>query len=199
MADELERLRADAVAGDEGAWRTLFERLHPGVERRVRGSRSFAGFRRSEDDVREVVTAVFERLRRDRHRALRLCQEWLGRHADKTFDDWLSIVTTNVLRDYVSARLGAGEPTFDAGIAADDLEPAAVGRRRMGSATLTSARQLGAVAKAKLSPDQLAVLDDWLQGFDFDEVAARHGVPDGRAAERIVRAALARVRRHVDA
>src|SRR5690606_19480555 len=102
-----EDLVGRAAAGDPAAWRELFEALLPGVERRIRGSRSFAGFRDDDDAVRDVVTLVFERLRHDGCRALRLYGPWRARHPDKGFADWLTIVTTNALRDYVSRRLGA--------------------------------------------------------------------------------------------
>jgi hypothetical protein len=189
------------ATGDGEAWPPLFAALLPAVERRVRGSRSFAGFRRSEDDVREVVTAVFERLRRDDFRALRLYGPWRDKHPARGFADWLTIVTTNVIRDYVSAQLTAmaddrgDRQPIDPGELADGARG---GRRRHGSTTLTSVHELVAAAAEKLTMAQQAALDGWLQGYEFDELAAMNSLATGREAEKLVRAALARLRRHVE-
>jgi hypothetical protein len=53
------------------------------------------------------MTRVFERLCRDDFRALRLYLQWQERNTTRQFDDWLTVVTTNVARDYVEERLGA--------------------------------------------------------------------------------------------
>jgi hypothetical protein len=68
----------------------------------------------------------------------------------------------------------------------------------MGSATLTSVNQLAAAAAERLTSQQLGVLDEWLQGYEFDELASRHQLDSGREAEKLLRSALARLRRHVE-
>jgi hypothetical protein len=187
-------------AGEATAWTELFAALAGPVERRVRGSRSFVGFRRSEDDVRDVVTAVFERMRRDQSRALHRYRDWQTRHPERSFEDWLTIVTTNVIRDHVATRLGrglAGERV----VAIDEIavpgEADGISRRRHGSATLTSIAEIVTAAARKLTPGQAGALDDWLQGFDYAEIATRRGEASARDAERQIRAALARLRRHL--
>src|SRR5690242_8301175 len=99
-------LRHDGVA-----WMRLFTHYGPVVERIVRKSRSMGSYRRSDDDVRNVMASVFERLRRDDFRALRTFDAWRSKNPGKTFGDWLTIVTVNVVRNYVSAKLGAPTKT----------------------------------------------------------------------------------------
>src|SRR5262245_14433923 len=102
--DELLR---QVLRGDQVAWMRLFSQYGPVVERIARTNRSMGSYRESEDDVRNVMTRVFERLRREDYRALRMFYGWRDQNPNKTFPDWLTIVTVNVIRNYISAKLGA--------------------------------------------------------------------------------------------
>jgi hypothetical protein len=57
------------------------------------------------------------------------------------------------------------------------------------------ARELLDYAARELEPAQFAALRRWLEGVTFDELAGELGLSGPRDAERIVRAALARLRR----
>lgn len=57
------------------------------------------------------------------------------------------------------------------------------------------ARRIVEYARDHLPEDQLAVLAGWLEGASFAEVASELQLADTRAAERLLRAALARLRR----
>ncbi len=178
---------------------TLFSTYGPVVERIARASRSMGSYRKSDDDVRNVMAQVFERLRRDDFRALRTFSGWRDRNPTKTFPDWLTIVTVNVVRNYMSSKLGASTGSMPslkqlvntlAG-ALDDDGPILLPHI---TAKETAQRILG-YARDKLAEDQYAVLVAWLEGATFEETAGHLGLPDAKAAERTLRSALARLRR----
>jgi hypothetical protein len=175
------------------------ERWWPEVAAQVANSRSLGPFRSSADDRNEVTSLVFARLRRDEFRALSLQLDWQRRHPDKGFGDWLAIVTANVIRDFVSRRLGPGGDVLRLiETLSGSLD------ERGGSGTIRPPFTRSAVARAlveraerDLPPDQLAPLASWLQGHDFDEIAARHGLGTAKKAQAKVRAALGRLRHKV--
>ncbi len=198
---DVEGLIARALGGHESAWMRLLGILWERVETRVAHSRRM-GQLRSADDRREVVSRVFARLRRNDLRALRTFPAWRARNRDKTFDDWLAIVVANVIRDYVTERLGDVD---DAGrglkrlihTLADTLDGAEGREPRLRPAITNTiaAAELLAFARVALPVDQLAVLTRWLAGDDFAEIAAAQGCADAAAARATLRAALARLRR----
>jgi DNA-directed RNA polymerase specialized sigma24 family protein len=204
--DTCSRLLDAVQSTAEPAWRELVAVLWPELTRIVRSSRTMASFARSEDHVRSVVLLVVERLGKDGCRAASLHRAWRETHPDRTLGDWLRIVTTNVARDYVRERKGRaalaeGEEPADKRMVAslatllpddDELEPTA----GLSATSAYAVRELARWARQRLPPDQLAALDSWLQGGRFEEIAQEIGVADGAAANRVVRAALAALRRH---
>lgn len=191
-----QELIAGSLAGDPSAWMRLLGQLWDAVDARVRASRSMGQLRGSADDRREVVSRVFARLRRNEFRALRTFASWHARHPEKTFDDWLSIIVANVIRDYVSRRIGADGLKRLVSTLAESLEPDEAGQRPAITNRLAGAELL-AIAEALLPGDQLAVLESWLAGTEFGEIARAHALADAAAAQSKVRAALARLRREV--
>lgn len=178
----------------------LFTEYAPVVERIARTNRSMGSYRRSEDDVRNVMAQVFERLRRDDYRALRLFIGWQNKNPRKLFDDWLTIVTVNIVRNYVSSQLGVRSDDgaslkqlvgalSDAPV--DDLELSV----RPHITTKETAQRILEFARASLVSDQFRVLAMWLEGASFDDIASELHLPDAKATERLLRAALARLRR----
>jgi hypothetical protein len=193
---DVETWIAGALAGDESAWMRLLGTLWELVEQRVRSSRSMGQLRGSADDRREVVSRVFARLRRNELRALRTLPAWRERNPEKTFDDWLTIVVTNVIRDYVGERIGADGLNRLVNTLAESLEARDPGERPPVTNNL-AAGELLAIARAILPSDQCAALASWLEGNDFEEIAAARGFSDPAEARNKVRAALARLRRDV--
>ncbi len=194
--DEILRL---VLKGDELAWTAFFSSYGPVVERIARASRSMGSYRRSVDDVRNVMAHVFERLRRDDFRALRTFPAWREKNPGKSFPDWLTIVTVNVVRNYVSSKIGA---TTTDGASLKQLVNTLAGAIDGDGpivlphiTTKETAHRILEFARDKLAGDQLAVLVGWLEGASFDETARTMGLPDAKAAERVLRAALARLRR----
>lgn len=189
------------VRGDQVAWMSLFSQYAPLVERISRTTRSMGGYRESEDDVRNVMALVFERLHRDDYRALRLFQQWGTKNPDKTFEDWLTIVTVNVVRNYISSKLGArtrdGESVKQVVNTLADALPL-VGDELLILPHITpkaTAQRILEYARRALADDQFAVLAAWLQGASYDDMVLELHVADARAAERLLRAALGRLRR----
>jgi RNA polymerase sigma factor (sigma-70 family) len=200
-----EELADRASRGDDGAWKELVERLWPHVRALVRDSRAMSARRRSEDEVRDVVTRLFHKLGASNGRGLRLHFSWRERHPDKTFEDWLRIATKNALRDHLRERLGSRRSA-----AGDTPDEPSVKRLLNELATWTglddvgvrppitnaqTARQLLEFARDRLPPDQHRALTAWLTGDSFEEIGASLGGAT-EDARRLVRAAIATLRRH---
>lgn len=193
-----------SLAGDEAAWVHLLGALWDDVDHRVKRSALMGQLRGSVDDRREVVSRVFARLRRNDLRALRTFPAWRDRHPDKTFADWLAIVVANVIRDYVSERLGDVD-LAGAGLKrlintlAESLDGAgdAAHARRPEITNTIAVAELLAAARARLTEDQWTALRGWLAGAEFDEIAEELGWADPGLARNKIRAALARLRREV--
>jgi DNA-directed RNA polymerase specialized sigma24 family protein len=206
-----ERLLADVRSTSDPAWKALAALLWPEISRMVQRSRSMTVLAHSEDHVRNVVLLVLEKLGKDGCRAAHLHGPWREAHPDKTLGDWLRIVTSNVIRDYARERSGRSareraKQEAPAGLADkrllhslatllpgdDDLPPA----EALSATSSQAARDLAAWAESRLPPEQLAALSAWLQGESFEDIAASLSMADAIAAKRLVRAALASLRRH---
>jgi hypothetical protein len=189
------------LRGDQVAWMRLFSQYGPVVERIARTNRSMGSYRGSEDDARNVMAQVFERLRRNDYRALRMFRGWQEKNPEKAFHDWLTIVTVNVIRNYISSKLGAPSQTGESlkqlvntladalPIDGDELLV------RPHITTKETAQRIIEYARDNLAEDQLAVLAAWLEGASLDDIVSELHLTDARAADRLLRAALARLRR----
>lgn len=195
---------ARILKSDASAWMSLFSKYAPIITAIARTNRSMGSYR-SEDDVRNVMTAVFERLRRDDYRALRTFGPWQVANPTKLFDDWITIVTVNVIRNYISKKLGAPKAdkssakqlviTFANELKVDGDEPVVLPHMT----TRESANQILEFARDHLGEDQMAVLAGWLEGSSLDELAAELCLADARAADKLLRSGLAKLRRHFGA
>ncbi len=127
---------------------------------------------------------------------------WRQRHPDKTFADWIRIVTRNVVRDGLRQRLGTAR--------AADLDPSPSVKRLLNEfasspaletlgfrppVTLAqTARQLLEFAGSHLPADQCGALAHWIRGASFEDIAAELRVGEA-VGRRLVRAAVATLRR----
>jgi hypothetical protein len=162
--------------------------------------------RHNVDDCRAVMTSVLERLSKDDYRGLRLFRPWADAHPGKDFGDWIRIVTVNLARDHVSSRLGGAERAGDGERLNKRMLNTLASRlpggddERIGfRPSMTEAqhaRELLEYAARSLDPDQFRALRSWMEGASFAELAAELGLAGPRDADRLVRAALARLRRH---
>jgi len=193
------------VRGDVSAWQELVAQLEPHLLQLLRRSRALGPMRQNVDDCRAVMISVLERLQKDDYRGLRLFQLWADANPKKDFGDWIRIVTTNLARDHVSARLGVPARTADkpalnkrmlntlASLLPDHDDHRLAFRPSM--THLQLARELLEYAERSLDPAQFLALRRWLDGASFDELAAELGLATPRDADKVVRAALARLRR----
>lgn len=200
-----ERLALHGTGDD--AWQAFVEALWPELARLVRANRSMGPLARSEDHVRDVVVRVFEKLGADDCRALRLYPAWKGATAGRTFADWLRIVSANVVRDFVREKVGRPlDPAREGPIAnkrlVDSLAEMLPSDEELGTRPPLTAqhtvRELLAYARDHLPETQLEALGAWLIGDGFDGIAAGQGLASPEAANKLVRAALATLRRRVE-
>jgi hypothetical protein len=194
-----EALALAVAAGDAAAAPRLVEVLWPEWLDLLTSSRSMRALRGDEDHARNVAARLLDKLHRDDFRALRQFVEWRERHPDKTFHDWVRIVVANASRDYLRERRSAApsaEPSarrlLDEVMQGMPLEE--VGTRPAMTAAQT-ARQLLEFAEKHLPRPQLAALRAWLEGTDFDEMSAQLGLADPGEGRRLLRAAVAALRR----
>lgn len=196
------------LGGDAAAWQELVARLEPHLIPLLRSSRTLGPLRDNIDDCRAVMLSVFERLSKDDHRGLRLFQPWADANPRKNFGDWIRIVTANMARDHMSSRLGGAGRFADADdvplnkrllntlatlLPSDDDDRLAF---RPAMTNMQLARELLEYAERSLESTQLRALRGWMEGATFDEIAAQLGLAAPRDADKLVRAALARLRRH---
>jgi hypothetical protein len=196
------------VGGDVSAWSELVVRLEPLLLQLLRRSRTLGPMRHNVDDCRAVMISVLERLSKNDFRSLRLFQPWADANPGKDFGDWIRIVTVNIARDHVSARLGgaarAGSEdeaplnkrmlnTLASLLPGDDDHRLAF---RPSMTNVQLARELLEYAARSLESTQLHALRRWMDGASFDELAGELGLANPREADKLVRAALARLRRH---
>jgi hypothetical protein len=196
------------VGGDASAWNELVVRLEPLLLQLLRRSRTLGPMRHNVDDCRAVMISVLERLSKDDFRGLRLFQPWADANPGKDFGDWIRIVTVNIARDHVSARLGrAARAGSDDGAPLNkrmlntlaSLLPGDDDHRLAFRPSMTNvqlARELLEYAARSLESAQLHALRRWMDGASFDELARELGLATPRDADKLVRAALARLRRH---
>lgn len=192
-----------AAAGDETAWALLLQEVWPFLVRTVGTSRSMGRLAKSEDHIRNVVTAVVDKLGSSERRGLGLYVPWRERNTGKTFEDWLRIVTANAVRDYVRHEAGdalsreQAVPSIKRFLNEFRTSPAleSLGVRPPITATQT-AQQLLRFAERKLPPEQLEALRLWLDGAGYDEIAMDIPAADAEAARKLVRAAVGTLRRH---
>ncbi|MFZ5896357.1 MAG: RNA polymerase sigma factor [Myxococcota bacterium] len=195
-----EALLLRASAGDAKASRELIEYLWPRWLEAVKKSRSLGALARSEDVVHDVVARLVEKLTREDGRALKSYSSWHERHADKTFSDWIRIVTKNAVRDYARERLGPRDASNEPSVKrllnefANSAVLEELGVRPPVTAAQT-ARELLEFASKRLGQEQAEVLDAWLSGADFEDIGRDLGISSEQARQRL-RAGIAILRRY---
>lgn len=196
-----ERWIALGSQGDDGACRDLVEYLWPRWVEMLGASRQMQALANVEDGIHDVALRLVVKLGRPEGPGLRLYPPWKERNPDKTFSDWLRIVTRNATRDYVrevkGTPRGDGSETsvkrllneFASSPLLDDLGI------RPPFTWAQTARELLDFATQRLTSEQLVILEAWLQGTSFEELAPTLGT-SAQAAKQSLRAAIAVLRRH---
>ena len=159
------------------------------------------------DDRRNIVLLVMERLRASDFNRLRLYLASVEKHIGGSFKAWLRTVAARASIDYVRSheeyrdRRGAAEDDSAPGrwvrhVPILDSEPSSpssdVVQTVLATKVIEQARKL-------LTVQQRRALQLWLESFDHTEIAGRLGLADATEADRLVRAALKRLRSHFTA
>jgi DNA-directed RNA polymerase specialized sigma24 family protein len=201
---ELESLVVEAADGDERAWGELWQRLEPRLLGLVRRPTFIANLADRGDAARDVVVAIMGRLRDQRFHRLGLYVA--ARHADPelTFMRWLTVLAKRVAIDCLRAdpdyldRRRSRQPDEPPGVWIQ-TEPLPVDSNLSGGrppmTNRVTARQILRYAAGVLSDEQRRALEMWASGASTDEIAVALGVDGANAAERMVRAAVERLRR----
>lgn len=202
--DELASLASQAAEGDPDAWRALWTALDSRLESLVRQRRLLGGLSQNEDDRREVVLRVMGRLQQDGFRRLRLFVRQRNDSPGLSLVAWLTVVARNAAIDYLRAH-----PDFLAsrsrqaarhrGTVADilTLPPPSRGPGLRPPVTAGgTARQLLEYAGRELPEFQCRSLELWVTGHSASDIAQTTGLATAEEAERSVRAALEKLRRH---
>lgn len=188
------------LAGDERAWQRLWQRVEPALYATLRRPQVLGKLSQSEDDCRNIVVEVMARLRE--HGFARLGRYAEARRSNPAlpFMGWLVVVAKRVAIDYMRVH----EAYIDRRHQKDASSPGAW--REVGTLPSDSqlpaarppvtargaAREMYAYARAALPAAQQSALGGWLEGGTFEELAEGG---DPRAAEKLVRSALVRLRR----
>jgi hypothetical protein len=118
--------------------------------------------------------------------------------------DWIRIVTANAVRDHLREKLGdsraeAPEPGIPSVKRLINEFAVSTGIENIGVrppfTAEQTARELLDYARAALPAEQFAALRLWLEGADFDEIEASLGLKEPGAGKKLVRAAVAVLRR----
>ena len=200
--DEIEVLVVAAAAGDEASWQALWAGIETPLSRIVAQPRFLGRLGQLEDDRRSIIVAVMARLRADGFQRLQLYLAARVQNPRLRFLSWLRVVAKRVGIDYLRAhpdyvrRHEADRSTPGAWVGLDELPPASQIRGERPPVTaLGTANELLRYAAGTIPDTQRRALELWAQSESFEDIARAVGYKDAAEAERMVRAALERLRR----
>jgi DNA-directed RNA polymerase specialized sigma24 family protein len=192
---QLEELVAAAAAEDEGAWQELWRAIEPPLARIVAQPRFLGPLGGREDDRHNIVLAVMARLRADRLHRLRLYLDARRENPRLRFMSWLRVVAKRVGIDYLRAHPEYVRAT-QAWIQPATLPPPSQGAgERPPMTDRGTARELLAYAADTIPAQHRRALELWAHDESFDAIARTLELRDAAEAQRIVRAAIERIRR----
>jgi DNA-directed RNA polymerase specialized sigma24 family protein len=200
----LEALVEQVLAGDAAAWQALWRGLAPKLDAMLRRVGFLGRLASSEDHRRSVAVEVMARLTQHDHARLRRYAEARLESPTLNLVAWLTVVVKRVAIDYLRAQPEYIDRRKQPGATAPGgwrelatLPPdSQLPRIQTSITSRAAARQLLEVAGALLDADQRQALAAWLEGRSFEEIARDLALPAPREAEKKVRAALERIRRH---
>ncbi len=202
--DVLEELVVAAVGGSEPAWQRMWTAIEPRLLRMVAQPRFLGPLGQREDDCRNIVVEVLARLRADDFHRMRLYLETRRDNPELNFLRWLRVVTKRVGIDYLR-----GHPDYidrrrqtDRGSAPGEWVEAGTlpsGSKLRGErppvTNRGTAQQLLRYAAGAIPDAQRQALELWVQSESYVEIARVLELDDADEAERMVRAAIERLRR----
>ena len=199
---EMEDLVVAAAAVDELAWQRLWSAIEPPLSRIIAQPRFLGRLGQRDDDRRNIVVAVMARLRAENYHRLRLYLEAKRANPRLRFISWLRVVAKRVGIDYLRAH-----PDY---VRRDDSHASAPGRwvdagtlppasqlfgERPPVTNRGTARELLEFAAGVIPDVQRRALELWAQSESFGAIAKTLGFASAGEAEKIVRAAIERLRR----
>lgn len=202
--DVLEDLVVAVTGGDEAAWQRMWSAIEPRLLRMVAQPRFLGRLGQREDDCRNIVVEVLARLRADDFHRLRLYLDTRRENPDLKLMTWLRVVTKRVGIDYLR-----GHPDYidrrrqaDHGSAPGEWVEAGTlpsGSKLHGErppvTNRGTAQQLLRYAAGAIPEAQRRALELWVQSETYVEIARVLELADAGEAERMVRAAIERLRR----
>jgi hypothetical protein len=199
MADdeEIEALVVAAAAHDKGAWQQLWAAIEPPLSKIIAQPRFLGRLGQREDDRRNIVMKVMERLAHQDFHRLRLYLEARESNPRLRFMGWLRVVAKRVGIDYMRAHPDYVR-TADAPAWVDPktLPPESqLPGGRPPVTVMNTANRLLDFARNVLPREQYQALEMWTHDAGFDAIAKDLGLGDAREAERMVRAVRERLRR----
>ena len=154
-----------------------------------------------EDEVRNILVTVIEKLQADDYRRLKTYLEQDSKRGG--FPAWLAVVTRRIAIDYMRAhpdfidrRKELEASAAGAWILPGELPSnSQLGGHRPPVTNRGSALTLLRFAYESLPEDQMKALEMWILNTDYKEMASTLGLESGKDANKVVRAALERLRR----
>jgi DNA-directed RNA polymerase specialized sigma24 family protein len=196
----LEALVLEASRGDEDAWQALWCRVEPRLRGYLRRCRTGA----RPDELADVMVTVMARLRAHGFRRLRRYVVMRAMNPTTTFMRWLMVVARRVMIDCVRADpeyldrrhagvgATAGRWCRAEALPVDLVDPAARGA----TTARLAADEVFRYATGVLPVVQRDALELWAHHGTTADIAARLGLRGPADAQRLVRAAIERLRRY---
>jgi DNA-directed RNA polymerase specialized sigma24 family protein len=190
------------LAGDVPAWQALWKGLLPVIHAVATCPRWTGRLRHSTDDRDDIVVEVMGGLAAGEFEALRRFRDPEEARPAASFRKWVASVAVRASIDHVRAHpeyLGRRVSNDGAyWVCLDPLPTEADGLEGPAddlTATI-EARRLAERLGSELNAAQRAALGLWLADVDHADIAAELALDGEATAERLVRAALKRLRRH---
>ncbi len=202
---QLEVLVARAAEGDAASWRALWEHVEPWLEKVVANPRFLGRVGQRDDDRSNIIIEVMARLHADGFHRLQLYVETRRTSPQLKFRTWLRVVTKRVGIDYLRGhenyldRRRSPDRSTAPGkwIEPGTLPPSSnLPGERPPMTNRGTALELLRYATGVVPEPQLSALELWTEGATYTDIARELEIAGGAdSAERLVRAAIERLRR----
>jgi DNA-directed RNA polymerase specialized sigma24 family protein len=201
---ELEALVVRAAGGDTAAWCELWEAVEPWLEKLVGNPRFLGRVGQREDDRSNILIEVMARLHADRFQRLLLYVETRSASPQLKFKPWLRVVAKRVGIDYLRGHQNYIDRRRDPqrGTAPGQwIEPGTLpsqsklGGERPPVTNRGTALEVLRYATGAVAEPGLSALELWTQSASYDDIARELELPGPDSAEKLVRAAIERLRR----
>jgi DNA-directed RNA polymerase specialized sigma24 family protein len=207
MMDEaqLEVLVARAADGDTGSWRALWEDVEPWLEKVVANPRFLGRVGQRDDDRSNIIVEVMARLHSDGFHRLKLYVETRRTSPQLKFKTWLRVVAKRVGIDYLRGHENYVDRRRDPNRGSAPGQwvepgtlpsPSQLPGERPPMTNRGTALELLRYAAGAVPEPQLSALELWTEGASYEDISRELEIDGGAdAAEKLVRAAIERLRR----